>query len=144
MVRRAITVERGRGRAPSNFSMTGATNSQPFTSALTGLPGSPIAALPCATPKIVGLPGRMATPCTSTPGSPSLRITSAVISRVEADEPAVINTASHSASAVWAAESNALKSSRTIPYGTASPPARAATAESVYVLTSRTCPGPAA
>jgi hypothetical protein len=97
----------GFGKAPSNFSMTGTTNKYPFTSALTGLPGNPITALPLHTPRMVGLPGRVLMPCTRTPGSPNERMTSAVMSRVEADEPAVTMTTSHSDSAFAAASFNA-------------------------------------
>ena len=38
----------------------------------TGLPGSPKTGLPSHIARMVGLPGRMATPCTKTPGGPSL------------------------------------------------------------------------
>ena len=62
-VRRAITNERGLSTGkPNNFSITGTTNKYPFTSALTGLPGNPITALPLHAPKIVGLPGRVLMP----------------------------------------------------------------------------------
>jgi hypothetical protein len=61
--------------------MTGTTNKYPFTNALTGLQGRPITALPLHTPRMVGLPGRIATPCTSTPGAPSVLMAFAVKSR---------------------------------------------------------------
>ena len=47
----------------------------------TGLPGSPNTGLPSHIARIVGLPGRMATPWTNTPGAPSVLIALAVRSR---------------------------------------------------------------
>ena len=64
---------------------------------------------------VVGLPGRVLMPCTSTPGSPNERITSAVMSRVLADDPAVMSIMSHSESARAAVAFNSEKVSGTMP-----------------------------
>ncbi len=137
----ARTVARGCGVDPNNFSITGTTNKYPFTNALTGLPGNPITALPLHTPRMVGLPGRVLIPCTSTPGEPSEPITSAVISRVDAEEPAVMRSRSHSSRAFAAALCRASNWSVMIPYRFATPPLFSMSALNVYELTSRTWPG---
>ena len=60
-----------------------------MTNALTGLPGSPITALPPQTARIVGLPGRTFTPCTRTPGGPNSAMVRAVRSRALTDDHAL-------------------------------------------------------
>src|SRR5215216_5250452 len=111
----ANTAGFGFGKAPNNFSITGTTNKYPLTRALTGLPGKPITAFPAHTPRIVGLPGRVLMPWTNTPGSPKERTISAVMSCVEADDPAVMITKSHSESAFAAVSFMTSNLSGTIP-----------------------------
>ena len=78
-VMRACVVGESAGlRKPSICRIIGTRNKLPTTSALTGFPGNPIAGVPWAEARMVGFPGRMAIPWTSTPGSPREAITSAV------------------------------------------------------------------
>ena len=65
----------------------------------TGLPGRPKIGLPPAAARIVGLPGWIDTPWTSTPGRPSSPITCAVMSRVLTELPAEMISMSAVASA---------------------------------------------
>jgi len=121
--------------------MAGTPNNVNMTIAETGLPGSPTAGLPSTTARMVGLPGRAATPCTSTPGAPSRLNVSAVRSRALTLLPAVTTSMSAAGSAACSAARSAPGASETSGLRCASAPARWQSAWIVPLLMSRIWPG---
>ena len=93
---------------------------------------------------MVGLPGFRDTPWTSTPGSPRLWMTCAVMSRVLTELPAERISTSLFARASEAADCKTEKSSGKMPARHGWCPSRRINAASVYELTSRICAGPGA
>ena len=125
---------------PSRRASSGRTKNFATKKAATGWPGSPIRGLLPALPRIVGLPGLTAMPCSSSsPSSPMMR---QAASFTPALLPPERITASQLCAAAAVFSLSSASSSTTIPKSTGSAPKSLSSAASIGLLTSRTCPGP--
>ncbi len=132
----ASTLRDASGGKPALARITGATKAWKVKIAEVGNPGSTTSGLPSATARQSGLPGLSATPCTTTPGSPSCDTTRCERSPAPFEVPPESSTMSQISSAARIASSSAISSSGKLPNGTASPPVSCTAAATIAPLES--------